>query len=229
MNRTNAAGALVISVRCAWHALRSALVEKGECDAMLDHMFDTDSLGPERIRPLSRTEYERLVALGAFQDERVELLRGVLVTMSPQGVRHSTITQWLAEQLAFALGRSSWRVFSHSPYAASDESEPEPDISVVPRGNGPALSHPSMAALLIEVSDSSIAKDRRIKAPIYAAAGVPEYWIIDISSEVLAVEVHTQPTPDGYRNVDILRAGDVLRPVHLTGIEICVGDIPGKS
>lgn len=82
--------------------------------------------------------------------------------------------------------------------------------------------------LLIEVSDSSIRKDRRVKTSIYAEAGVPEYWIVNISKEELLIEVHTDPTPDGYRRVEVLRDGDVLRPTRLPGVEIPVIEIPWK-
>lgn len=202
----------------------TALVEEGECDAMLLHMFDPESLRPERIRPLSRGEYVRMVELGMFQDEKVELLRGVLVTMSPQGTKHFRITGWLGRELVLALGRS-WDVFQHSPYAATEDSAPEPDISVTPCGA--ALADESTAAvLLIEVSDSSIKIDRRIKSAIYAEANVPEYWIVNISDDELSIEVHTDPTPSGYRRIEVLRDGDILRPSRLSGVEIAVRDIP---
>lgn len=190
---------------------------------MLDHMFDPRDLSPERVRPLSRVEYDKLVGLGMFDDERVELLRGALVTMSPQGERHSLISQWIAEQLTLAL-HASFKVFSHSPFAASDDSEPEPDIQVAPRAN--TFAHPSSSLLLVEISDSSLRKDRRLKAPIYAEAGVPEYWIVDVSGDELVIEVHTDPTPTGYRRVELFRDGDVLKPIELPAIAIAVRDIP---
>ncbi len=191
---------------------------------MLPHMFDPESLSPERVRPLSRDEYVRMVELGMFKDERVELLRGVLVTMSPQGPKHLRITGWFGRELVLALGRS-WDVFQHSPYAATDDSAPEPDVSVTPLGSS-LREHPSAAVLLIEVSDTSIALDRRIKSAIYAEANVPEYWIVDISGDELNVEVHTDPTPRGYRRIDVLRDGDVLRPSRLSGVDLDVRDIP---
>jgi Uma2 family endonuclease len=116
-------------------------------------------------------------------------------------------------------------VRGHSPYAATNDSEPEPDISVSRRVTG-RLDHPSAALLLIEVAESSIRKDRDIKASIYADAGVPEYWIVDISSAALLVEVYAEPTPRGYRRVEKLRDGDVLRPSRLPDVELPVGDIP---
>ncbi|MBA2544646.1 MAG: Uma2 family endonuclease [Deltaproteobacteria bacterium] len=190
-------------------------------------MFDPRELAPETIRVWSRHEYDRLVSLGMFAEERIELLRGMLVTMSPQGVAHSGITAWFAQWLIRHLDER-WDVRSHSPYAAGDDSEPEPDVSVSPATNNPTEAHPSKAVLLIEISDSSLAKDRRIKAPIYAEAGVPEYWIVDISGDQLCVEVHTDPAPSGYRRVEILRDDDVLRPTQLLRIEIAVREIPWK-
>jgi Uma2 family endonuclease len=190
---------------------------------MLQTMFDSDALSPDAIRKVSRGEYDRLVELGMFEDERIELLRGVLVTMSPQGAPHATISAWLLQRLAIALGMD-FDVRGHSPYAASDDSEPEPDISVSRRGG--VIEHPSAALLLIEVAESSVRKDRDIKASIYAEAGVPEYWIVDLSGSELVIAVHTHPSEHGYRHVETLRDGDHLRPTRLPGVEIAVADVP---
>jgi Uma2 family endonuclease len=80
--------------------------------------------------------------------------------------------------------------------------------------------------LLVEVSDSSLRLDRRIKAPLYAETEVPEYWIVDVSGDELRIEVHTEPSADGYQRVEVLRDGDVLRPTHLPGVAIAVSDLP---
>ncbi len=191
---------------------------------MLQPMFDPNILAPDGIRKLSRREYDKLVDLGVFEDERVELLRGMLITMSPQGGPHSAITSWLVQRLVRLLDES-FDVRAHSPYAATEDSEPEPDVSVSRRAPG-NFEHPDAALLLIEVSESSIKKDRQLKAPIYGESRVPEYWIVDISGAALAVHVHTRPTADGYRQIETLRDGDVLRPTKLSGIEIAVADIP---
>lgn len=190
---------------------------------MLQPMFDPDLLAPEAIRKLSRREYDKLVDLGVFEDERIELLRGMLVTMSPQGGPHATISSWFSQELAIRLGRD-FDVRGHCPYAATDDSEPEPDVSVSRRVTN-LLEHPSSPLLVIEVADSSVRKDRKLKGPIYAEAGAPEYWLVVIANDQLQVEVHTNPTPAGYRNVEILRDGDTLRPTRLA-IEIPVLDIP---
>ena len=121
----------------------------------------------ESLRPLRRREYNCLVELGVFDEERVELLDGVLVSMNPQGAEHAEVTAFLAERLTVSLsGRA--RVRAHSPLSLSDESEPEPDIAVVPAGDY-ARAHPTRALHLIEVADSSLRRDRELKAVLYAA------------------------------------------------------------
>jgi Uma2 family endonuclease len=116
----------------------------------------------------------------------------------------------------------SYRVLSHSPFAATDDSEPEPDVSVSRRGRR-ARYHPSKALLLVEVSESSLRKDRVVKAAIYAENRAPEYWIVDVATK--SVFVHTDPLRGGYRSIVQLRRKDVLRPRLLPGIAIRVADV----
>ncbi|MGE5187288.1 MAG: Uma2 family endonuclease [Acidobacteriota bacterium] len=185
-------------------------------------MLDPSELAPERIRPLSRREYDRMVDLGMFEDEHVELLRGMLVEMSPQGGRHGTVCAWLAQRLSIALGMSL-EVRPQLPFAADDWSEPEPDVAVARRDHS-IDEHPGAALLLIEVSQTSLRKDRGVKLQIYAQAGVPEYWIVDLTT--MTVEVYSQPTAHGYANVARLGDGDVLRPTQLPGVELPVAELP---
>ena len=160
----------------------------------------------QKTRPLRRVEYDSLVELGFFTDERLELLEGILVPMSPQGGRHASSIQKLTMALAPALvGRAELRV--QSPFAASEESEPEPDLAVVPEGDY-VSEHPARAFLLIEVADSSIERDRA-KARLYAACGVPEYWLVNLEAD--AVEVFRSPSRDGYTSVARFGRGEVLR------------------
>ena len=148
----------------------------------------------QEVRPLRRREYDQLVALGAFADERLELLEGQLVTMSPVGPPHSSAVQRLTElMLPALLGRA--RVFSQSPFAALDSSEPEPDVAIVPLGDYHE-EHPSQAYLIIEVAESSLGRDRGQKQRIYARAGVPEYWVVDVEGR--CIEVYVEPDFEGY-------------------------------
>jgi len=187
---------------------------------MVASMVDVEQLVPERVRPLHRREYEQLVAAGAFEDERVELLRGVLVEMSPQGWAHSGAAARIANLLTRALG-DEIEIRAHSPLPAGEDSMPEPDVAVVPRV--PIGEHPSHAFLVVEVAESSLRKDRTIKAPIYAEAVVPEYWIVDLAGR--AVEVHTGPRDGVYGTV--VRIGDdgELRPAAFPEIAIAVAEI----
>jgi Uma2 family endonuclease len=191
---------------------------------MLETVLDPDLVKPERIIPrrrlLSRRAYDRLVARGVFDEERIELLRGQLVTMSPQGNAHSTVTARISQRLIRALDES-YEVRSHSPFAATDDSEPEPDVSVSKRRVG--YYHPTKALLLIEVAESSLKKDRLVKASIYAENGAPEYWVVDVRTT--SVFVHTCPVDGMYESILQLRRKDVLRPLRLPGFELTVSEL----
>jgi Uma2 family endonuclease len=158
-------------------------------------MLDAGLLAPQTTRALKRSEYERLVALGAFEDERVELIEGVLVTMSPNDPEHASPVQLLTELLVPALqGRAAVRI--QLPIVAAGESEPEPDVAITPLGDY-RRAHPTQAHCIIEVAKSSLSKDRNIKAPLYAASGFREYWLVNVPEQVL--EVFRDPTAGQYR------------------------------
>jgi Uma2 family endonuclease len=184
--------------------------------------FDPPSLESQPVRLLSRREYDRLVDLGWFADEPIELLRGVLVTMSPQGRAHASALEFFNEQLVLQLaGRHGVR--PQLPFAADDWSEPEPDLAVV-RKDPSLRDHPSEALLVVEIASSSLALDRGLKRTIYAEVGIPEYWIVDVNGRT--VEVHTRPDGGRYSRVQTLHDGDVLRPTLLPEVAIWVGDLP---
>lgn len=184
-------------------------------------MLDAELLLPERPRPLRRAEYDRLVALGAFEDERVELLHGVLVDMSPNDPAHASPIERLNMLLVPALvGRALVRI--QLPIVAHDESEPEPDVAVVPLGSYRA-EHPAQAHLIVEVALSSLNKDRKVKAPLYAASGFPEYWIVNVPDRV--VEVHRAPSAGAYASVEVRREGEALRPLAFPDVVIDVAEI----
>ncbi len=181
-----------------------------------------DLVATERLRPLRRVEYDRLIAEGFFdEDDRIELLDGVIVEMTRQGPRHAATVQRLTRLLILALDTKA-DVRVQLPFAASEISEPEPDVAVVPSGDYDR-AHPGDALLLIEVSESSLTKDRRVKARIYAEAGAPEYWVIDVASG--AIEVRTQPTAGGYTQVRIARPGESIRLQAFPDVEIAVSDV----
>jgi Uma2 family endonuclease len=182
------------------------------------------AIEPELFRPLKRSEYDRMVELGLFQDERIELLRGVLVKMSPQYAPHASTIQKLNKLLMSRL-QGKFEVRIQSPLALSDDSEPEPDVAVVSLGDY-ELEHPRSALLVIEVSDSSLLKDRG-KAAIYASAGIGEYWLVNLGART--IEVYSSPGGDRYAELRTLREGDTLRPTALPDIAIAVAEILPKA
>jgi Uma2 family endonuclease len=152
---------------------------------------------PEQVRPLRRREYDRLVLDGVFDGERVELLEGMLVRMSPQDPLHSDAVQWLSEALAPQLA-PQLQLRVQLPLAGGGASEPEPDLAVVRRSRY-RDDHPDSALLVVEVARTSQRIDLEEKPGIYAAAGVPEYWVVDLPAR--RVHAHRGPSTGGYAEV----------------------------
>jgi Uma2 family endonuclease len=149
--------------------------------------------------PLHRLDvktYNRMVSLGALEGEPVELIEGLLVEMSPQESEHSTIIIRLTRHLA---GAQSW-LHVQLPLQVPPDSVPEPDLALVAEEPSPGR-HAQTAVLVVEVSVTSHRIDRGVKAELYARAGVPTYWLIDVLGK--AVEVRTDPGPDGYRRCEL--------------------------
>lgn len=168
-----------------------------------------------------------MVELGLFgEDERVELLYGQLVAMSPIGARHNWSVQELNRLLMLALHRRAI-VRVQSSIAASDISEPQPDVAVLPKGNYLEV-HPARAILVIEVADTSLRADRRVKGPLYAAMGVPEYWIVNLLGGVL--EVYREPGARGYGISKRHRRGGTVSPLAFPDVKLAVSDfVPPRS
>jgi Uma2 family endonuclease len=177
-----------------------------------------------------RVEYERLVELGAFLGERLELLDGLLVVQEPQGAPHAAIVAQIGQVLATEFG-AGWHPRLQAPLALDDDSEPEPDVVVVPgTPRDYVTAHPPTAVLVVEVADSSLRLDRKLKAGMYARARLPEYWIVNLVER--ALEVHRDPQPDteaaygwAYRTVDILRPPLTVTPLGAPGARIPVADL----
>lgn len=164
-----------------------------------------------------------MVSAGLFENEHIELVRGVILEMTPQGVPHSATIQRLTMLMVPPLvGRASVRV--QMSFVAGDDSLPEPDLAVV----SPViseLSHPSEAFLLVEVANSSLTFDRGVKAELYARFGVPEYWVVNVVDRV--VERHTTPNNGAYERVDSLRPGDSIALTAFPDLKIDVAAIFG--
>ncbi|HYE20656.1 MAG TPA: Uma2 family endonuclease [Tepidisphaeraceae bacterium] len=164
-----------------------------------------------KSRTWTRSEYHKMGELGWFAGQRVELVEGEIVVMSPQNFGHSRTVDRVAKLLHEVVGRQFW-VRSQLPLALPDGSEPEPDVSVVAGQADDYADHPTTAILAIEVSDTTLAFDRTRKLRLFAGAGIPHYWIINLVNRT--IEVHGQPdagsNPPRYAPAIVLTAGDVI-------------------
>ena len=184
---------------------------------------------PLPLRRWTRPEYDRLIEYGVFSTgEPVELLDGLLVVREPQGGRHAMAVRMVEEALrrVFPAGRD---VRTQLPIALDPDSEPEPDVSVVAGSfRDYPTAHPTSAVLVVEVADASLALDRGEKAALYARAGVPEYWIVDLVNAQL--EVRRDPRPDAsagtrYATVLLLARGATVSPLDAPHATVAVADL----
>jgi Uma2 family endonuclease len=160
-------------------------------------------------RRFTREEYHRMGEAGLFANERVELLDGAVVAMSPHSTRHASAVARAVQALIVACGRTA-HVRCQLPIVLDDSSEPEPDIAVCrPAADDFAASHPRPedVMLVVEVAESSLAYDRGAKAAAYAASGIREYWIVDITTRT--VEVLAEPA-SAYTRRDVRGEKDRL-------------------
>lgn len=156
------------------------------------------------LHRLDAQSFARIVETGALDDQRVELLDGLLVDLSPHSPPHALVVQRLTALLGLAEGLGL-RV--QLPLEVAEDSVLEPDLALVAEAPS-AVAHPRTARLVVEVAVTSGAMDRGRKADLYAAAGVDEYWIVDVPRA--RVEIRRGPAPDGYDAVATYRVGDVL-------------------
>lgn len=186
---------------------------------------------PLKIRRWTRVEYERLVEQGVFgEDERLELLDGLLVVREPQGSRHSAAITAVQRVLARAFG-DDHVIRPQLPVALDDTSEPEPDLVVVSGGPWDYLHwHPATPLLLVEIAETSLALDRRHKGGLYARAGIADYWIVNLVDAVLEVYREPGPAPTArfgweYRSVQILPRDISVSPLAAPDARIAVADL----
>ena len=170
-----------------------------------------------QVRRWTRQEYENLVAAGFFHpEERLELIDGKIIQMTPQGSRHATAIRLVEDALRTAFG-PGFDVRVQMPLALDPDSEPEPDIAVVigePRDY--REGHPKTAVLIVEVSDATVSYDREEKAGLYARAGISDYWILNLIDRCL--EIHRNPLPTGsqgahYESYIVVAASDSISPL----------------
>jgi Uma2 family endonuclease len=179
-----------------------------------------------RRRRLTVDEYERMGRAGILhEDERVELIDGELIQMAPIGSKHAGCVKSCVH--VFRQYPADWYLLSvQDPVRISDFSELQADVALLrPRPDNYTESNPAASdvLLVIEVADTTAAHDRRVKLPRYAAAGIPEAWLINLPRR--SVEVHREPRDGRYQQVTIYRRGERITLVMLPEIAVAVDDI----
>lgn len=177
-------------------------------------------------RRFSVDEYHRMGEAGILnEDDRVELIRGEIVQMTTIGSDHASCVARLNHRLVLAL-QDRAILWPQNPLTILPDSEPQPDIILL-RYRDDFYRHelpgPADVALLIEVADTSVRYDRNVKGPLYAEAGVREYWIVDVSSE--AVEVYRDPEAGRFRRVSRAEVGATLTPLAFPDVAVSVAAI----
>jgi Uma2 family endonuclease len=178
--------------------------------------------------PFTVDTYHRLAELGIFdEDDRVELLDGQIVEMTPIGGPHAACVLRLTDLLSRRTG-SDIGVSVQNPVVLAERWEPQPDIAVLRRPGGFAgawLPRPQDVVLVIEVADTSLERDRDVKIPRYAAAGIPEAWLVDLADDTIGV--YRGPGPDGFSDIVTVTRGETLQPLLLPGVAIAANEILG--
>jgi Uma2 family endonuclease len=173
-------------------------------------------------------EYYRMIDAGILsEDDRVELIEGEVIKMSPIGKFHAACVKRLNKLFGFLVGRTAI-VSVQDPIRLSDFSEPQPDLALLKlRDDFYSSGHPTPedVLLVVEVADSSVQYDRSIKMPLYARSGIPEVWLVDVARDL--IEVYARPVSGRYQDFREARRGETLTLSSLPNLLIRVDDILG--
>jgi Uma2 family endonuclease len=185
---------------------------------------------PTDLRLITTTEYHQMAAAGILTaDEKVELIAGQIIQKMPKGPTHSAICKRMEKLLEQRLGEHVL-VRLQDPIQLDTYSEPEPDLAIVqPSADFYAEQHPRVAEtyFIIEVADTTLNRDLGLKADLYAAAGILDYWVVNIANQQL--HIFRDPQPDGYQRQLILRGQQSLSPLAFPDSSITVQDCFGRS
>ncbi|MFB2882008.1 Uma2 family endonuclease [Floridanema aerugineum] len=179
-------------------------------------------------RKFTVTQYHQMIEAGILtEDDRVELIRGEIVEMTPINRRHSAHVSRLNELFILRLAQLV-TVGVQNPVELNDTSEPQPDISLLRRkADFYESGHPKPQdiLLLVEVADTTVESDREIKIPLYAENGIVEVWLVDINEQ--CIEVYREPSPNGYQNIQRFVRGENLSILAFPEIIISVDEVLG--
>lgn len=181
-------------------------------------------------RRFTVAEYMRMAEVGLLdEDSRIELIWGEIVEMSPIHIAHTSTVKRLISLLAKKLGD---RIILgvQDPVQLSDDSLPQPDIAVLrPQDDFYSRQQPGPddILLLIEVADTSLRYDRQVKSRLYGAAGITDYWIVNLAER--QIEVYREPQTDGYRVITRYKPGETLSPLAFVDVNLGTDEILGPN
>jgi Uma2 family endonuclease len=182
-----------------------------------------------RRRRFTLDQYHRMGEAGIFHpDDRVELIEGEIIEMTPIGSLHAATVTRIHEFFVTRLGERATVRAQNPLVMPRHESEPEPDVMLLERrADFYARAHPQPpdVRLLVEVADSSVLYDRRTKFPLYARAGAAEAWLVDV--EARRVEIHRQPTARGYQDVELPEPDTSFAPLAFPDVAVTLADLLG--
>lgn len=168
-------------------------------------------------------DFYRMAATGILaRDERIELIGGEIVAMSPKGRHHEVVRTELA-RFWTRQSSQSIKVDAETPLRLSDDTEPLPDIIAYPANLVAPDVRGDTVLLVVEIADSSLAYDSTTKAEVYAASGVREYWVVDAKRRI--VKVHREPEADGYAVTFKVGANEQAVPEHAPELAVTLGEL----
>lgn len=180
---------------------------------------------PRRLR-FTVDEYYKMIELGMLKDyEKAEIIEGELIQKMPIGKKHSAVVEKLNEILRDRLGKSV-SLRNQQPVKFDDYNEPEPDLAILQRREdfySDKKPVPKDVLLLIEVSDATLRYDRDTKLTLYAEAGIPEVWIVNLPNDI--VEVHQKPSVGIYQLTKIFKRGEQIESNILLDLKLEVNEI----
>ncbi len=173
-------------------------------------------------------EYNRMGAAGIFtEDDRVELIEGEIIEMSPIGRRHAACVGRLTNLFSKLLADRAI-VWIQNPIVLNDYAEPQPDVALLRRRDDfyeRSLPAPGDVLLVVEVADTTLEYDRQIKVPLYARAGTPEVWVVNLPDE--QIEVYTRPNGGAYQDVRRHARGEAINSAAAPGLTVTTDEILG--
>ncbi len=183
-------------------------------------------------RKFTISEYHHIAETGILlEDERIELIKGEIIQMSPIGSRHAASVRRLTQLFSQKLGQNALISVQNPIFLGDDISEPQPDLAIVSYRDDfylDAHPQPQDILLLIEIADSSLTYDREVKAPLYAAAGITELWLVNLIEQRL--EIYRQPAANGYQEIKYCkycRKNDSISSLAFPDISLTVAEILG--